>query len=253
MARGSGWWSEPPWWAWAVMVAGAVFLAVGLPIALSRGQVADTTPRPVPPAAAETTAAETTAAGTTAAETTEAPEQRRLVAIGDSWTAAPDGGTGWPQLLGQRIEGLAVGTASVGDGGYVETDPSVGRTLGQAVEATALEDADVVVLAGSAFDGSGIADRVAVAAREAIAAVAARAPDAVVLVVGPHWPAADVPAGVRNNRDVIRAAAEAAGVQFVDPLAEGWSVETGDDGRPTDAGWTTVADRMQPLVEEALA
>ncbi|MGY1805865.1 GDSL-type esterase/lipase family protein [Blastococcus sp. SYSU D00669] len=253
MARGSRWWSEPPWWAWAVMVAGAVFLAVGLPIALSRGQVADT-PRPLPPAAAETTTAETTAAETTAAETTtEAPEQRRLVAIGDSWTATPDGATGWPQVLAERIEGLAVGTASVGDGGYVATDPSVGRTLGQAVEATALEDADVVVLAGSAFDGSGIADQVAVAAQEAVAAVAARAPDAVVIVVGPHWPEAAVPAGVRNNRDVIRAAAEAAGVLFVDPLAEGWSVETGDDGRPTDAGWTAVADRMQPLVEEALA
>ncbi|MGY1605517.1 hypothetical protein [Geodermatophilus sp. SYSU D00815] len=50
---------------------------------------------------------------------------------------------------------------------------------------------------------------------------------------------------------MVREAAEAAGARFVRPLAEGWAVEVGDDGRPTAAGCAALADRVQPLVEEA--
>ncbi len=62
---------------------------------------------------------------------------------------------------------------------------------------------------------------------------------------------------MRNNRDVIRAAAEAASVPFIDPLRQGWFADGSDligaDGvHPTDEGHEHLADRIQPVVEEAL-
>jgi lysophospholipase L1-like esterase len=98
---------------------------------------------------------------------------------------------------------------------------------------------------------------VSAAAREAIATIRNGAPDAAVVVIGPLWPDGSPPAGVRNNRDVIRAAAETAAVPFVDPLAEGWLTDgTGlvgeDDVHLTDAGQAVLADLVQPVVATAL-
>jgi hypothetical protein len=255
MARGNHWWSEPPWWAWVAIVIGAVLLVVGLPFAMHRGALEATTASSVK----ASTANSAPSTGPTAASTTPAPAKRLVVVIGDSRTAAadhPDGG--WPAALAARVPDVDVRTASAGDGGYVTTDPAVGRTFGQLVDADQdLPNADVVVLAGSAYDASGIADQVATASRATIQSVAARAPNAVLVVIGPVWPTESVPAGVRNNRDVIQQAVEGTGARFVDPLTERWLVGdpslVGADGRLTDAGVANLADRVQPLVTEALA
>jgi hypothetical protein len=250
MARGSHWWSEPPWWAWTAIVVSAVFLVVGLPFALQRGVVPASTVNSLPPAGGATP---------TPTTTQPAPDAPSVVVIGDSWTApanVPD--AGWPAVLADRVPEWRISTSSAGDGGYVTPDPVLGTTFGALVDtAEDLPGADVVVLAGSAFDVAGISDQVAAASADTMRAVTDRAPDAVLVVVGPTWPTERVPAGVRNNRDVIRLSAQEAGVRFVDPLAEGWLTGdpglVGPDGRLTDAGVAVLADRVQPLVTEALA
>ncbi len=90
------------------------------------------------------------------------------------------------------------------------------------------------------------------------AAARQQAPGADLVVIGPVWPGGGPPAGVRNNRDVIRSTAEAESVRFLDPRAEGWLPE--DDGlvaedgvHLTDAGQAALADLVQPVVEEMLA
>jgi lysophospholipase L1-like esterase len=158
-------------------------------------------------------------------------------------------------VLEQHLIGTEVEVATTGDAGYITTAGE--PTLPDLVAEADLTEADLVVLFGSRFDAAGIADRVGGAAQQAISSIRDRAPDATLVIIGPAWPGAAPPAGVRNNRDVIRAAAEAASVTFVDPLDEGWLTGArgliGADGvHPTDEGQVHLADRIQPVVEAAL-
>jgi hypothetical protein len=75
------------------------------------------------------------------------------------------------------------------------------------------------------------------------------APNARLVVFGPQWPNAGRPADLLGIRDAVRAAAGNAGLQFVDPLAEGWfdthpELIGGDGWHPTDAGHIYLADRI---------
>ena len=112
-------------------------------------------------------------------------------------------------------------------------------------------------MSGSRDDGPGVADDVAVAARDLFGGIGGLAPEAELVVVGPVWPEEVAPAGARNNRDVIREQAEAVGARFVDPLEEAWFVDRpdliGEDGvYPTDEGHAYLADLLEPVVRDAL-
>ncbi len=77
------------------------------------------------------------------------------------------------------------------------------------------------------------------------------------LVIGPPWPTADVPASVTMIRDVLAADARTVGATFVDPIAERWFVGRpeliGKDGvHPTDAGHAYMADKIAPLIRAQL-
>jgi len=257
MARGGRWWNEPPLWAWVTMVVGLVAIVVLLPIALSRTAPAFSSSDGQRGGPAEVT-------GSAPAEVPGVPRTSdagatRILVIGDSWTGGTSGvgrgEAGWPALLGRRMPDVEVETAATGDAGYVTTAGD--QTLPDLVAGADLADVDLVVLFGSRFDAAGVADQVDVAVREVIASIRDQAPDAGLVVIGPAWPDAAVPAGVRNNRDVIRAAAQAASVRFVDPLREEWFADgrglIGADGvHPTDQGHVRLADRIQPIVREAL-
>jgi lysophospholipase L1-like esterase len=257
MARGDHWWNEPPLWAWVTMVVGLVSIIIMLPIALNR-----TAPTSSPsdeqqgaPADATRSASEETSGATR----TGRSGATRILVIGDSYTGgSPEEGqgeAGWPALLEQRMPDTQVEVVATGDAGYVTTAGA--PTLSDVVAGADPTDVDLVILFGSRFDAAGIADRVGAAAREAISSISDRAPDATLVVIGPAWTDAAPPAGVRNNRDVIRAAAEAASVSFVDPLNEGWltgarGLVDADGVHPTDEGHVHLADRIQPVVQETL-
>ena len=234
------------------MVAGLVTIVVLLPVALNRAA-------PATPGGAPAGATGITDADTGAAAPAPTADATRVLVVGDSYTGgSPVGGqgeAGWPALLEHRMPDVEVVVAATGDAGYVTTAGE--PTLLDLVAEADLTDVDLVVLFGSRFDAAGIADRVGVGAQQAISSVRDRAPDATLVVLGPAWPGAAPPAVVRNNRDVIRAAAEAASVSFVDPLREGWLTGArglvGADGvHLTDEGHVHLADRIQPVIEEAL-
>ena len=78
------------------------------------------------------------------------------------------------------------------------------------------------------------------------------------LVVGPPWPTADVPASMLQVRDVLSTAARAAGAVFVDPISERWFVDRpdliGPDGvHPNDAGHEYLAGKIAPLIRSQLS
>lgn len=251
MARGDRWWNEPPLWAWVTMVAGAVAIIVLLPLALGR-----TAPGPGDSARAAGSGPAPTGTPSGSAEPTGEDGSARVVVLGDSDTGGA-GQPAWPELLRERLPGVEVDAVTTGDSGYVSTVPGE-PTLPDLVSGTDLANADVVVLSGSRFDAAGISDQVSAAAQEAITAVREQAPDAGLVVIGPVWPGGGPPAGVRNNRDVIRSTAAAASVRFVDPLTDGWLVEdeglVGEDAvHLTKAGQAALADLVEPVVVEALA
>lgn len=83
------------------------------------------------------------------------------------------------------------------------------------------------------------------------------APSAKFLVIGPPWPTADVPGSMLMIRDVLNAAARAAGAAFVDPIGDHWFVDRpdliGPDGvHPNDAGHAYLADKIAPLIRTQL-
>ena len=234
------------------MVAGLIAIIAMLPSALNR-----TAPTPSP--TGETGATTSASPEISSAPPTGSAAAVRILAVGDSYTGgSPEEEQvrgGWPTLLEERMPGLDVEVAATGDAGYVTTAGE--PTLLDLAAGTDLTDVDLVILFGSRFDAPGIADRVGAAAREAFAAIGEAAPEATLLVIGPAWPGAAPPAGVRNNRDVIRAAAEATSASFVDPLSEEWltgipDVVGADEIHLTDAGHTVLADRIQPIVQQAI-
>jgi lysophospholipase L1-like esterase len=232
------------------MIAGLVAIVVMLPLAMNR-----TVPTPGDLAPTAGTGANASATPSGSAEPAEAAEATRVLVVGD----ADAGGTGpaaWPALLGERLPDVEADAVTTGDSGYVSAMTGE-QTLPDLVAVADLAGVDVVVLSGSRFDAAGISDRVSTAAQEAIGAVREKAPDADLVVIGPLWPGGGPPAGVRNNRDVIRSAAEAASVRFVDPLADGWLTDgdglvAGDDVHLTAAGQEELANLVQPQLEEVL-
>jgi len=77
-------------------------------------------------------------------------------------------------------------------------------------------------------------------------------------VIGPPWVNGNPPGYIVTDRDAVNAAAHAAGVGFVDPLAEGWftgdaAAFIGPDGiHPTDQGHRYLADLIRPRIESVL-
>ncbi|MGY1664595.1 SGNH/GDSL hydrolase family protein [Geodermatophilus sp. SYSU D00696] len=227
-----------------------------LPVALDRAAPASSGTA-APATTGESGPSPTPSESASATPSDETADRARVLVIGDSDT----GGTGqdavaWPALLDERLPDAEIESVTTGDSGYVSTTAQE-STLTDLVAEADLSDVDLVVLFGSRFDASGISDQVSAAAEESIATVRDEAPDAALVVIGPVWPGGDPPAGVRNNRDVVRAAAEAASVPFVDPLTEGWLAEDAgsvgeDDVHLTDEGQAALAGLVQPVVEGAL-
>ncbi len=239
----SHWWSEAPWWAWVLMVLGAVALAVATTLAIQR----DGAPGTV----------NASERGTA----TGPAEDTRIVVIGDGYTSGTARGgedpTAWPALLEQRLEDVDV-RVSAADGAGFLTANVFGRTIGNLAVAAPMADADLVVVFGGRTDGPDVAGELAPAASKVFQQARTAAPDAEILVIGPAWPGAQVPAEVLANRDSIAAAAAQARASFVDPLAAGWFGDQAgliapDGVHPTQQGQRYLADVIEPLVRDAIA
>ncbi|VBA51031.1 hypothetical protein LAUMK41_00767 [Mycobacterium attenuatum] len=187
-----------------------------------------------------------------------------LAVIGDSYTAGTDeGGLGakswtaraWQQLAkgGERV---APEVAAEGRAGYGV--PGDHGSIFEDLTARAVKPDDVlVVFFGSRNDEGVEPELLSEKARGTFDLARRLAPGARFLVIGPPWPTADVPDWVLQIRDVLNAAAHAAGATFVDPIGDGWFVDRpeliGADGvHPNDAGHQYLADKIAPLIRAQL-
>jgi len=187
-----------------------------------------------------------------------------IAVIGDSYTTGTnEGGLGaatWTarawQLLARQGVQVTADVASEGRAGYgVRGDHN---SLFVDLTARAVKPDDVLVVFFGSRNDQGV-DPVSLwtMANTNFDLARRTAPAARLLVIGPPWPTADVPASVVQIRDILGAAARTAGATFVDPLAEGWFVGMpeliGADGvHPTDAGHAYMADKIAPLIRAQL-
>lgn len=162
--------------------------------------------------------------------------------------------------------GTLVANRSAGGTGYVSDGPFNRLPYRQRIDELLAADADIYLIEGGLNDYATIYERgvsdlgdLRVAARKVFAGVRKGDPDAEVVVVGPFWPTGEPVDGILAIRDVIEAEADAAGVPFIDPLAEEWLTPQntdrliGPDGtHPNQAGHDYLADRLVASVRSAL-
>ena len=196
--------------------------------------------------------------------TTEAP-LARVAVIGDSYTNGTDlggiGAAGWParawDILAGQGKPVSADVAAEGRAGYgVRGDR--GSIFWDLTARAVRPDDRLVVFFGSRNDEPVAVTEVVNQARGAFDLAHVIAPKARLLVIGPPWPTADVPAQILRIRDALAVVARSTGARFVDPLAERWFVGRPDliavDGvHPTDAGHQYLADRIARLVGAQLA
>jgi lysophospholipase L1-like esterase len=188
----------------------------------------------------------------------------RIAVIGDSYTTGTDeGGRGpkawtaraWRTLAHQGVQ-VAADVASEGRAGYgVRGDR--GSLFGDLTARAVKPDDVLVVFFGSRNDQGVDPELLAEMVDDSFDLARRTAPSARLLVIGPPWPTADVPNAVLLIRDILNAAARAAGATFIDPLTDRWFVGTPDligaDGvHPTDAGHAYMADKIAPLIRAQL-
>jgi hypothetical protein len=251
---------RPPRWgivALVVLVVGNVALFTLMAL---RPAPAD----PYGPTRAAASASPVTASPPPEQAASVAPAQSRgtpvLAVYGDGYASGNSSGgigpAGWPARVASQV-GAELALHAVPQAGYASVG-ATGQDLLQAVQAAPVPDAAVTVLFGSRNDAGEPVAVVQQNAAAAIAAVRAQAPSTEVLVVGPVWDDGNVPAGLMQARDAVQAAAAAADVTFVDPVAEGWFAAPAgliapDGVSPNDAGHEYLAGLIAPLVGAALA
>lgn len=207
--------------------------------------------------------------------TPEEPEDRCAAAggsitfIGDSLTNGTSNDSGashrFPSLVARELLVTARVLASNGSG-YVAVGPATDARdfPGQADLVKA--DTNIVVIFGSRNDMSVDEDPSAAItenARRTYDRVRENAPGVHVVVIGPPWINDDPSEEILQVRDAVRTAAEDAGLDWVDPLEEGWFAEQDQllpDGRhrgiaedrihPNDEGHAYLAQRILPIIAE---
>jgi lysophospholipase L1-like esterase len=180
----------------------------------------------------------------------------RVAFVGDSWTkgAGATDGRGYAVLTGERLRWHA-SVLGVGGSGYTRRGPGDhGSTFGERIDAAVATGADVIVVQGSLNERRGTLAELAPAAAETLTRLrAVAAPDTEIVVIGaPYNP--DTPdRTIDGINRAIEAAAEGAGVLFVDPAAQLW-LDPADDGlwadgiHPNDAGHEVVAGHVVELL-----
>lgn len=187
-----------------------------------------------------------------------------VAVVGDSYTTGTDEGgrgpNGWAALVWQMLarQGLNIvpDVAAEGGAGY-GVKGNHGNVFGDLTARAVQPDDALVVFFGSRNDQPVDPQALAIAAHDDFALARRTAPAARLLVIGPPWPTADVPAVVLQIRDILKAQARLAGATFMDPLAARWFFDSpdliGSDGvHPTDAGHAYLARLIAPLIASQL-
>ena len=190
-----------------------------------------------------------------------AAEPPVLAFYGDRYVSGtPQGGlgpAGWPAIVRERLGAEATQLHALIDAGYVAASTFGDFTYEGLATQQPEPDADVTIVFGSRNDFRATQADITAAATRTIDVIRANAPETRLLVIGPAWTDAAVPPELPPVRDAVRDAALAAGVTFVDPLAERWFFDDvgliGPDLiSPNDAGHAYLADQIEPFVRALL-
>lgn len=164
--------------------------------------------------------------------------------LGDSWVEGAGASTTlttFPQVI-KLLTGWEVYSGGQGGTGY-GTKPADGSTTNsvpfgapQRIRAIAESQPDLVIFAGTSNNDATNGTDLQTYAAQAFADAKTAAPNATIIAVGPQN-TTNTPSGARlAARDAIKAAADAAGIPFIDPLALNWITGTGTVSAPGTAG-----------------
>lgn len=155
------------------------------------------------------------------------PPATQVVIIGDSLSTghgtSPD--LAWPNLVQNDTRAgqhpLAIVNAATDGSGYVSTGDG-GSTFLSEVDASVQKTTQMVLVFGSENDMGADSAQLKQAATNTLAEIAAKAPAARIVVVGPPSYTNDPEPSRLQVRDEDRAAATEAGAVFIDPIQEQW-------------------------------
>ena len=184
-----------------------------------------------------------------------------ILVIGDSLTmGTSQSSAAWPALVWSSLKssvGIVVPiVAGEGASGYVHPGNS-GSTFGERAALYTRPQDELVVFFGSSNDSVASPSVLASAVGDTFAKTKATAPAAKLLVIGPVATNPNPPPAIARIPGILRDEAQAVGAVFVDPIAEGWLATNpemfGPDGvHPNDAGQQFLAERIGPLIRNAL-
>jgi acyl-CoA thioesterase I len=144
------------------------------------------------------------------------------------------------RILGWQVQVVAhPGTGFTTPDGRGPGQPSFASTVDCLVEA---DPRIVIVALGSDDATSGGAANVEPEATDGLSALHRRLKEAQIVAVGPLPSGGEPSPALRTVRDAVRAAAQAAHVEFIDPLAEGWISGDRSDPRSGNANQMISAD-----------
>ncbi|RKM72230.1 SGNH/GDSL hydrolase family protein [Rhodococcus opacus] len=133
--------------------------------------------------------------------------------------------------------------------GFVAGGPE--KVFAAQVEHAVWTQPDIIIVAGSRNDQYE-PYKVRGAADTLFADLKAKAPQAQIVAIGPMWDNSAPSAGVVEADAAVRSAAEAAGIQFIEVLAEDWLGDPlliqADGVHPTDIGQQVIAERVNATV-----
>jgi lysophospholipase L1-like esterase len=176
-----------------------------------------------------------------------------LGVIGDSFAAGTAlggaGGQGFPMMIADRI-GWRWGTTAIGGTGYAAQLPGTLPYDAGQVDRMVAAHPDVLVVEGSQNDGRADVEAVGSAATALYTHLRSALPRTRIVVVGPVASNSAQATALTGLDARVGAAARAAGLPYVDAIAEGWftdgqSALIGDDHiHPTWAGHQRIADLL---------
>lgn len=183
----------------------------------------------------------------------EPSQPLRIAIVGDQYTAGVQNRQVWPTLMAQRT-GWSVANFALPDAGYT-ADGRGGHSFTHQVDRAQATNPQIIVIVG------GIADArfpdttpIAVGALDAMNKIKVGGQRA--LVVGPTWFEKPVPNSVMRVSEVVRKAAEEAGVPFLNALDPPWLARDqmrADLNGPTDDGESAIADKITAWLRSEVA
>lgn len=200
-------------------------------------------------------AAALTAAGVLAIRWPKSPAASSLTiaVVGDNYAAGRLNRVVWPTLLARRT-GWSVANFALPGSGFAADGPGGYAFTWQVDRALAAQPHTVLIVGGAndpAFLGTGNVGQGVVDAVKKVVRSGRQ-----VLVVGPTWFEAPVPAEVRAVSDEIRGAAEQTRVPFLDALDPPWLTPDqmlADRSGPDDDGQSVIADKIAAWLRTQVA